>query len=440
MLNPFIRRSSVLISFLAAAFTAQADERDLDRAFGIDDDDAIVTSYPGVFDSPPVPHWEVQLPGEVLNSATHTEHTRPVMFGEHIYVGSAAGHGLYVLSRRNGSVVRVLRAGAAVEVEPVIEDGRVYFSDSGGVTWCYSVYGTLLWSHDSASPVLVRPTVANGTVYITNVDDLAVALDAQTGALKWRYQQKPDLTRTSDLRLYGAPPAVLVDDLVLLGFSDGTLVALDADGGDVKWTRRVGEGPYPDLIGEPVVFDRDIFASGYFEPLVAIDRASQNVRWSVPVGAAQGVLVDNTGAEALVLHPGTDGVLRAVVALTGAERWQWTAGNSGALSTPVPTDAGLLIASSEGGVYLIERNTGYELWRYRGERHLAGVTAAPAVEGRQMLFITNAGWVHSMLSPQGPPAPWPPALAETTREKKPKKTRKSAREAAEAGAVSPDPS
>jgi len=376
--------------------------------------------YEGVFDSPPVPHWQIDLPGAVLNSASHTEHTRPVVHGGHIYVGSAAGEGLYVLSRSTGAVIRLLSAGAAVEVEPVIDDGRVFFSDSGGVTWCYSVYGTLLWSHDSASPVLVRPTVVRDTVYITNVDDLAVALNVHTGALKWRYQQKPDLTRTSDLSLYGAPPAVAGDGLVLLGFSDGTLVALDEEKGDVKWTRRVGEGPYPDLMGEPVVYREDIFASGYFQPLVAIDRATQNVRWSVPVGSAQGVYVDDSTGEPLVIHPGTDGTLRAVVALTGAERWRWASGDAGALSTPEPTPAGLLISSSAGSVYLIDPSTGYELWRYRTDRHLSGVTATPVVNGRQLLFITNAGVLHSMLVP-GAYAAWPPEREPTPRRKNKKR-------------------
>ncbi len=356
--------------------------------------------YEGAFSSAPVPHWRVRLPGGRMNSATHTERSRPTVHEGTVFVGSASGTALYRLSRRDGSLLQTYPAGQSVEAAPTVHDGHVYFADTGGRTWCYTLAGEEVWSHDSRAPILVRPTVADGRVYITNVDDLAVALDAQTGDLVWRYQARKDLTRQSELRLYGAPPAVVAEGSVLLGFSSGGLVSVDAQSGEELWSRRIGEGRYPDLVAGPVAHGADIFASGYFQPLVALDVASQNVRWRIDVGAASAPTVDTRDGWSVVYHPGSDGSLRAVSLLTGAERWVWDSDTGGALGTPTVTEAGLLVGSSAGGIWLLDPEDGSEVWQYQEDQLLQGVTAPATVSGRQLLFVTNAGFLYSMLSPR----------------------------------------
>ena len=356
--------------------------------------------YEGNFDRAPAPHWRAPLPGDRVNAATHAERARAVIDGDTLLVGSAGGKGLYRLSRRDGALVQTYPAGGSVESEAVVADGAVYFTDTSGRTWCYELDGTLRWKHQSGAPILVQPTVTNDLVYVTNVDDLAVALDRKTGELRWRYQRKVTPGKDTELALFAAPPATVVDDLVLLGFSDGALVALDPVRGDLKWERSVGEGRYPDLVAAPAIYGSDIYTSGYFKPLVALDRASRNVRWRLDVGAANAPLLDEGQGAPHLLHPGTDGVLRSVVVLTGAVDWTWDSGTDGALTTPQLTEAGILIGSSSGGLYLIDPLTGTEIWRYRGDRMLEGLSSAPTLSGRQLLFTTNAGFIYSMLVPQ----------------------------------------
>ena len=356
--------------------------------------------YDGEFVRPPVHHWSVELPGRTLNSATHSERSPVAISDEYLLVGSAGGDGLYVMSRRNGALLRKLPAKAAVQAEAAVVDERVYFADIGGNTWCYKLDGTKVWSHDSKAPILVRPTVTDGRVYVTNVDDLAVALDSDSGELIWRYQAKRDVSREADLTLYDAPPAIMVDEDVLLGFSDGTLVSVNAETGDEQWTRRVGEGRYPDLVGAPVPYGSDIYASGYFMPLVAIDKKTHNVRWRMDVGGASALVVNDKVDPVVAYHPGTDGKLRAIAVLTGAETWVWDSKTDGALTEPLITGAGLLVASSSGNLYLVNPENGKKIWEYHEEKLLSGVTARPTVAGRQLLFVTNSGRLHSMLSPR----------------------------------------
>ena len=362
------------------------------------------STFPGVFRQPPVPHWSARLPGGRLNAATHTERARPVVDGSSIFVGSASGDALYEVSRTNGTVIREFPAASSVESEPILAGNLILFADTGGVTWAYERDGSLRWRHDSAAPVLVRPTLdeGRGTLYITNVDDLVVALDATTGELQWQHQQKPDLSRRTALSLYGAPPAVLLDGEVLVGFSDGSIVGLEAETGEVAWQQRVGEGAYPDVIAEPAVLKDVILSSGYFEPLVALEREDRTVRWRMPYGAAAGsTLVTVPSGETWLLHPGTDGVLRAIETANGLVVWSWGEDREqGALSRPTIAGDHVLIGDAEGTVTMLQLTDGQEVWSHEPRYHLSGVTVAPTVDGRQLVFVTNAGFLVSMLSPQ----------------------------------------
>ena len=307
---------------------------------------------------------------------------------------------LYLLSRRDGIVLAHFPAdGSSVESPATWFEDRVIFTDVGGRTWSYQLDGTFLWKHISGAPILVEPVVHDGLVFVTNVDDLAVALDAYTGELAWRYQHPKDLSREAELALYAAPPAVIVEDEVLLGFSDGTLVGLEYSGGEKQWSKAIGEGRYPDLVAEPVAYGPDLYTSGYYKPLVALDKEGRDVRWRLDNGAANPPVVDDRDSAAVLYHPGSDGTMRAVSTLTGAVKWTWDSGTDGALTTPVITDAGLVLGSSEGGVYLIDPETGDERWRVHEDRLLLGVSSTPVVDGRQLFFVTNAGWLYAFVVP-----------------------------------------
>ena len=354
------------------------------------------TVLEGRFDAPPVEHWRMRLP-ERHPSFSHTELSRPASDGDSIFVGIAAVNALVQLDRATGEVVSRYKANAPVQSEPVLVDGTVTFTDGAGYTWRYEVGARdHSWVHYGGAPITSAPTVTGNRVFVASVDDVVYALNASDGALVWRYSRPPDAARTSELALFGAPSPVIAGRLVLAGFNDGALVGLAADDGEVNWERRVGEGRYPDLIAPPLVDGTDCYVGGYSEPLVSLDLVSLNVRWRLDVGSAAPPLL--TGE--VLYHGGVDGKLRAIDRQTGAEQWVWDSDTDGALTQPQLLEAGLLVASSEGALYLVDPSTGELSWEYDPGFMLDGITVAPLVVGRQLVAVTNAGWVMSLLAPR----------------------------------------
>jgi outer membrane protein assembly factor BamB len=377
------------------------------RAFPEDDALPAVSVPMGDFSTPPAFEWVVDLPGGVLHAATHTERTRPVALGDALLVGSAAGRGAYLLSRSNGSLIRTYPSDDPVESEVAVARNTLWFGDVGGTTWCYRLNGTLLWQHRGTAPILSRPTVDGERVIVVDVDGLAVSLDAETGELRWRYQARKDLTRSAELALYAAPTAVLQGNTAILGFSDGSLVGVDAATGSELWTKRVGEGRYPDVVADVVpVGNGSLLAAGFYGPFQAFDLASRNTLWRVESGAAYAPAVGEGGS--VTWLGATDGKVHAIATLTGAERWAWDSGdNAAALTTPVSTPAGLVVASSTGGVWLLDPETGAERWAFGEPYLLSGVSSVPVVAGRQLLMVTNAGRLYSFVAPSpSPVAEW----------------------------------
>ena len=371
--------------------------------------------FQGAFDAPPAELWRVPLPGPVVPSAVHTELGGATLHGPYVYVGSAGADALFVLDRRTGRVVRELPAGAPVETTPVIDQGELVYADGSGTTWVWPLdpeeRATPRWTHSGSAPVLATPLVTDDRIYVATVTNVVYALDRRTGELVWRHAQKLDPGRSAELELYGAPTPALVGELLVTGFSDGTLVGLTASAGELVWQRRVGEGQYPDIMGAARPHGTDVIVAGYTEPLVAMDLVSRNVRWRVDVGGAQPAVVGGgTGdtpvdfpaedpSGAFVFHGGADGRLRCLGASSGAEVWSWDSGTETALTAPVPTPAGLLVGASGGSVYLVSPETGEERWRWEPGYHPSGITVPPSVDGRQAVVVTNAGYIASFVVP-----------------------------------------
>jgi outer membrane protein assembly factor BamB len=377
--------------------------------------------YAGNFDVAPVEVWNVALPGPAFPAAVHTELGQPLVHGDHIFVGQAGTDGLHMLARDSGSLVRTLTMGAPVQSAPVVHNGLLVATDLAGTTvvWELGDDGnpTELWQRAGGAPVLSAPALTDSLVVLAAVDNVVTALHLGDGSLAWRHAQRLDPSRSSELELYGAPTPIRYEDKVLVGFADGTLAALDLEGGEPFWQRRVGEGQYPDILGAPVVVGDDIVVAGYSEPLVGMHAGSRNVRWRLDVGGA-GAPVAGGGsgtvpsasfasdeAHAFVFHGGQDGVLRCVDTRTGALIWQWDSDTQSALTTPVPTDAGLLVGAAAGTVYLIAPEDGSETWRWRPGFHVSGVTVPPGVDGRQAVVVTNAGNIVSFVAPKEA-SPW----------------------------------
>lgn len=362
------------------------------------------------FDAAPVIVWSAALPGVPEATATRSEPSSPVVAGDRIYVGYSGQSALLVLDRADGRLIGTLPARAPVASAPLVRDGRVWFSDTAGYTFCYLLNQVTLrsptpaWSHYSGAPIVSGYTEVDGALLFANVDDTVYALDEATGALRWRHAHRLDAARASSLELFGAAPPVVADGEAWVGFSDGFLVGLSAATGNEDKTVVVGEGSYPDVIAPAYAAPGTLVAAGFSGPLVSLDPATRAVRWRVEAGTASAMLEH----DGVLYVGGSDGKLRAVTLRTGELLWTWDARVGGTIGQPVWTDAGLLVAAGEGSAYVLDPATGTVRWTFDPGVLVNGIAATPAVEGADAYIVTNAGIVYGLRVPRARESSTPP--------------------------------
>lgn len=141
------------------------------------------------------------------------------------------------------------------------------------------------------------PVIVDGVLYVSTTTQV-VAVDAKTGAVRWKY--KPDPSPFGFYRGVG-----VAGGLVYVGLSDARLLALDAKTGRVVWDRLVGDEKPGDMssmgnqwiTGAPVIADGIVIVglSGARSPadrntgrVIGVDARTGDIKWLFHVVPAPG--------------------------------------------------------------------------------------------------------------------------------------------------------
>jgi outer membrane protein assembly factor BamB len=91
------------------------------------------------------------------------------------------------------------------------------------------------WRADLGVPGRSAPTIADGRVFVTTIDDRLFAFTAADGRQLWTHQAANPVTA-----MLGRPAPAYYRGLVVAGFGSGELAAVRADSGSIVWTDGLG--------------------------------------------------------------------------------------------------------------------------------------------------------------------------------------------------------
>src|SRR4029079_1634940 len=189
-------------------------------------------------------------------------------------------------------------------------------------------------------------------VFVGSFDGRVYAFDLATGALRWRYETDGVQLKSGDFgfdrRSIQSSPAIL-DGTVVIGARDGFLYALDAASGAFKWKfdHKVSWVNASPALANGVVY----VGSSDAHFVQAVDLATGAERWRATTGPA--IVWSSAAITDRYVYYG-DGVGRLHVAdiATGKERATFRTGAS-ILSSPVVDGDLVIFGSGDGGVYAL---------------------------------------------------------------------------------------
>lgn len=283
----------------------------------------------------------------------------------------------------------------------------------GGMTWLTGTYdpdlNLLYWGTANPNPVLVGSTRQGDNLFTCSI----VALDPDTGKLRWYFQASPhdihdwDAVQTpvlADADFKGRPRKLL-----LQASRNGYYFVLDRTNGkpllsipyeDVNWSSGVDaqsrpianpeKDPSPaGTLVEPDAIGATNWMSPSFDPQTGLLYVDSDRCFGLYYDLSEGKPEGFAGTN---LYVWSRSALRAIDYQTGKSRWEHDLGPGHNWASVLSTAGGLVFtADNHGNMLALEANTGETLWHASGGGAVQSAPITYELDGRQyVLFGSNS--------------------------------------------------
>ncbi len=379
---------------------------------------------------------KVELPTAVSNAAWPQAGGNPAHFMGHLAAGQRLVEAWSANIGAGGGYRRKIMA------QPVVADGIVYVMDSDAVVSAFDVTGgrrvwrfdtrrddddstnvgggltvdqgtlyavnglaelvaldaakgTVRWRSGFGAPTRSAPTVVEGRLFVTTIEDRLLALATDDGRQLWSHQAANATTS-----ILGRPAPAYSDGLVVAGFGSGELATLHAESGTAVWTdtlaATIGGSSIADFAairGLPVVGDGRVYAIGMGGLAVAVDLPSGRRLWEREASGEDSPWAAGSWLFIVTLEQKIGAVNRddgRVAWVTELPRWENPEKEKDPITWYGPLLAGdrLVVAGTNRRALAVSPYTGEIL----GQQDLSGAASlGPVVAGGTVFVVTDDG-------------------------------------------------
>jgi len=272
-------------------------------------------------------------------------------------------------------------------------DGLVVIGGSKGeVVALNPKEGSERWHTSLSSEVLAPPVAADGIVVVRTMDGRVVGLSAADGSRLWVFSRTVPI-----LSLRGTSAPLVARGRVFVGLDSGHLVSLGLHDGHALWEAVVavpkGRSELErmvDIDSDPLLFDGTLYVSAFQGQVVAVDADNGQLHWSREISSAAGLGVDRNH----VYVTDEDSVVWGLDRSTGSALWRQEVLRNRALTAPTPYGNVVLVGDLEGYLHALNQEDGSVLGRFRLEG--SPILAAPIVQGAVLYAVGSAGTVAAL--------------------------------------------
>ncbi len=273
---------------------------------------------------------------------------------------------------------------------PIVVDNILYYATGVRIYAMDARSGALKWKYPSdvtlTAPILTTPAVSGGTVYFGTGEGL-YALDAVSGKQKWPHYNSKTGVVTS--------PTV-INGVVYFGCNDQKIYALDANTGELLTSvwgtgRRAGREIGGDFAGNMVSSGSDLYFVTSDQVLRAVSSSSATLRWAKRLNTSAASMTPTLAGENIYLSAGD--VLYCFRALNGQTRYSMNIGSESPSGPGVDDDGNAYVTNNDR--YLIAVSPrGRPLWKTPPQLEHDPI-APPIVSGDTVIVGTVLGGVYA---------------------------------------------
>jgi outer membrane protein assembly factor BamB len=254
--------------------------------------------------------------------------------------------------------------------------------------------GKVQWRQTLSAQSFTPPLVAGARVFVLQADRSVVAFDGATGRKLWTQQRAGE-----PLVLKQAGVLLPVKNMLVTGFS-GRLVGIDPNTGVIRWESAIatprGTNDIERLVDLVYPYDRqgDVVCVRAFQSQVGCVNADKGQSvWTRPVANERGI----GGNERLVIAPQSNGVVQALNRANGERLWDTERLKYRALSAPLVTPRGVLLADNASWLYVLSLADGALLNRVKFDGDELATMAS--IGGDRYVLVSREGRVSGIQIP-----------------------------------------
>lgn len=323
----------------------------------------------------PAPQWQTRLGGQIFAS--------PVVTDGVAYIGTTAGT-VFAVDIRDGSLRWGSALGHPIYGSALLHDDAIFVASDGGYVhrlerrsgreqWRASIEDgrssrepphpqSAAWEWQAPRPLLVA-----GLLYIGGGDGSVQALDADTGASRWK-------TRLSGRIQH----SVASDGSTLFVVTEpGTLHALDLRNGKPLWQYRMHARPG----AAATVHAGRVFTNDRSGVLHAVDAGSGRPLWQTQFWTSWIESEPSFDGDTLYIGSSDLRKVSAIDTANGRVRWRTDVGGW-SWGTPLPRGDMLIVGMAAGSPYFLDHGAGIGVIN-RGDGRLLARYALPPGHGFQ---------------------------------------------------------
>jgi outer membrane protein assembly factor BamB len=314
-------------------------------------------------------------------------HLRPTIDGATIYAAGNDGTVL-ALDRMKGKRIWRQEFDLSLSGGVGVGDNMVLLGSSDGqVLALNKADGSELWIGQVSGEVLAPPQTNGKVVVVQSYDGVVQGLSAEDGSQLWLYDSNVPV-----LTLRGTSTPVIFERMVMVGFGNGKVLALDIETGAVRWEARVAIAQgrseidrIVDIDGTLLMVGSVVYAVSYQGRVAAIDVTSGRKLWqqevSSYVGLDQGfgnIYVADEKGSVIAYYRNGQGV-----------RWEQPALSYRRLSSPTAIKGYVAVGDLDGYVHFMSQVDGHFVGRVKVDGD--GVRANMLAEDNILYVFGNSG-------------------------------------------------
>ncbi len=330
--------------------------------------------------------WQLKLVGPQLWEAFPREAAAPAVDPDTGRIIALTRDGFVRSVNPDGKVEWQFQTQGRFVAGAAVHEGIVYVPGGDGTLYALRARnGEQVWAYASGEELASVPVVAGDRVFVQSQANTLFAVDRGTGQWTWQHRRDPP----NGFAVQGVAQPSVSEGVLYAGFSDGFLVALEPQTGAVRWERPLSPTgtEFLDVDTEPSADDRGrLFAASYKNGLYALDSQNGNVLWNVPANGTTSLLRRGD-----VLYTAGDREVLAWLTDNGRQLWRVPLDEK-AGQKPVFAE-GLLIVPVNDALAFIDPATGLRRLSWDPGQ---GVTAAPVARGGRLYVLSNLGYLYAL--------------------------------------------